>query len=296
MKVNDIIQPLTEMPIRTFNTIGDFSKNSSFKKPIDRALVTNPKSVQKIKNMFAKTQHDFNMFMVNLPEARPFTEIGYVNYDWIEARMPKVAVDIRPYLSTNAINIIFTNNSADEHYPMTGWILAHRISHALSRNISISGVQEIGTMRKAQYVTMETLSDIFNEYYGIPLKGMKYGDARYPNPASWTSLDRKHQLMLKKFFHQIGTFKSARDSNIRDYFEFLHECFAQYLINGEVKFNPLPKRIVIGHSFGKPYYNSRKAPETDYDYYDNNLQALAETLTDEFAIVLNDATGKILVM
>ena len=70
MKVHQITRDttLTEMPIRAFNTVGDFSKNSSMRSPVDRRLVTNPKSVQKIKNLFARTQHDFAMWFVNSPK------------------------------------------------------------------------------------------------------------------------------------------------------------------------------------------------------------------------------------
>jgi hypothetical protein len=58
------LKPLSEAPIEDFNTIGDFDKSSSFRKPIDRKLVTLPKSVAKIKAKWSKTQFPFNMYFV----------------------------------------------------------------------------------------------------------------------------------------------------------------------------------------------------------------------------------------
>src|SRR5690606_27691325 len=45
----------------------------------------------------------------------------------------------------------------------------------------------------------------------------------------------------RKFLQALGTFKSAREGNLREYFEFHYEMFAQYLLQGEIKFNPLPR-------------------------------------------------------
>ena len=51
--MNDKIQT-NEAPIDNYSTIGDFTKGSSFTKKADRALVTHPVAIQKVKDFFKK--------------------------------------------------------------------------------------------------------------------------------------------------------------------------------------------------------------------------------------------------
>jgi hypothetical protein len=57
------IHDLFESPISGFDTIGNFDKGTSFRSPVDRKILTNPKSVQKIITKWEKTPVDFNMFL-----------------------------------------------------------------------------------------------------------------------------------------------------------------------------------------------------------------------------------------
>ncbi len=46
-----LIDLLNEAPIGTYTTIGDFEKGASYKDPRDRASVSHPVTVQKVKDM-----------------------------------------------------------------------------------------------------------------------------------------------------------------------------------------------------------------------------------------------------
>jgi hypothetical protein len=132
MKIFDIIGNINEAPIQDFKTIGDFDRNSSFRDPKDRKMLTNPKAQEIYKKKFSNTDFDFNMYFVNSPAANRHTEVGQVSIDWVRENLgDEVADEINH--DDDAICVIFTNNKGDKRVNMTPWVMAHRISHVLSR-------------------------------------------------------------------------------------------------------------------------------------------------------------------
>jgi hypothetical protein len=270
---------LSEAPIDTFQTIGDFSKGSSFTNKVDRALVTNPTSVQKVKDFFQNTEVDFDFYFVNSKEARKYTELGEVKESFIYDKLnikPEQLKDGR--INRDAITVFFTNNKGGERLPLTAWIIAHRLGHVLRR-------QHNWDKELAPWVEGK-LARILETYGIAQVHRNYYDDGNYRR-------FREYQLATRHLCETIGTFKSARDKNLREEFEFLYELFAQFLKNGSVKFNPLPDVLLTGHgAFGRKEYRRLK----DRENGEYHLTDLANTFPYYVESVLGENIGKIFVM
>lgn len=283
MRLLDI---LSEAPIGDWVTIGDFSKNSSFRHETDRMLVTNPKSIEKVKQKFANNSALWNLYFVNSAKANKHTEIGLVKLPWVEQNLGKEVADA---ISDDAegITIIFTNNKGAERLPFTGWIMAHRIAHVLGR-YDWGQQPHNQAFKDAHNELLETTARILADAYGIP---------NLPYRESKMNQDRRAQLLFREFFHAIGTFRSARNGQLRDWFEMINELFAQYLTTGTIKFNPIPKTFGKRGAFGRPSsQGSFKGTEFDFGYYNEYLDYLASSLQEHFDEAIRHAKGRIWVM
>jgi hypothetical protein len=275
---------LDEMPVVNYQTVGDFDKPTrGFRKPEDRALATSPKAIQKLHKKFANNRFDFNFIIANSPETAKHQEIGVVDRLWLEHNMPKMLPQMQ--FDSNAINIIYTGNAAAERYPFTPWIIAHRLGHALSPGRERSNYAQ-NFLLDAQREIRRYATQIL-ELYGVQIETTR----TYYNVERL----RKSELVLRHFYEQIGTFKSARDKDLREHFEFTFECLAQFLTTGAVKFNKLGRCIRIGTA-GWGRAETRCASEHDVEYANRELDDLAEFLTSEFENALDRAVGHIFVI
>src|SRR6478752_2237420 len=233
---------ITEALISDLTHVGDWSKNSSFRHEQDRKLLTSEKAIKKITQQWAKVNEDFNVYLVNSPEANRHTEVGEVTPAWLADNMPKTL----PFLDIkdNAINLIFTNNKGAERVPMTGWIMAHRFGHAVSRFGYSSGgrmTRQIYAFQEARDALLQASSTALTAYgYG----GVPTSDRGHD---SYRKLDQNNRTMVN-FYQTIGTMRSARTGEIRNEFEFLLELLAQYMLTGSIKFNPLQRSFKNGRS------------------------------------------------
>lgn len=268
----------SEMPITNYKTIGDFSKRYSLKSKIDRELVTHPKAVEKITRQWEKTKFDFDIFVINdkRTQGQEFVEIGEVLEDFLYNEMKLKPEEFS--LNPDAITIFFTNNQASERVPLNGWTMAHRLGHALR-------MSRTSEMREAYQNFIRHLEkqfvDILKDVYGINLKSL-----------SGSERDK----ILKYAAQQIGTMKSARDSNLRNWGEFAHELLAQYLISGEIRFNPLPEQMLVGFR-GWGHKNLAKANKEELAVKDpKTLSYYASDLELYIEEILYLAVGRIFVM
>lgn len=268
---------LSEAPIADIQMVGDWNKSSSFRHKDDRGILNSPKGVEKIKRLWQNTKQDYNMMMVNSPEAGRHKEVGEVNMAWLEENMPNTLPQLD--LRDDAINVIFTNNSAAERVPMTAWTMAHRLGHAFwAHKGRVDGYQEI---RKYLLFVMGKIA-------------AQYTPSIRDDTYRGTEINTKspeHDKILVALYSEVGTMKSARDRNIRNEFEFLHELFAQFIITGKVEFNTLPDMIKVGRGY-LPF----RGTEMDREIYDGELEMLAEYLTENFEEVLHGQVGRIFVM
>lgn len=283
--VTDIAK-LSETPIDQFQTIGDFSKGSSFSGKggkIDRAILTNPKAVQKIKDKFANTNQNFDMYFVNSKEGREHKEVGEVGEEFIRNEL-KINVPI----NKNNITVFYTNNTGDQGVMMTGWIIAHRFGHAVRR---LPGWENL--CREVNEIMQRIMQDAYNRKMLLSKDGLFLGnDFGYGGSGQGDT----NAKILKNFYQMVGTFKSARDKNLRNQYEFMYELLAQYLTS-TVKFNELPKYIPVKYAWGKPVEGVRfHGTEADLEYYNSYLRNLEEIYPDYAEYLLDECVGKIFVM
>ena len=226
---------LSETPIGSIDFYG--SQDPASMRADDIGIVTNPKSKLKIKRVLDKAPIMINLAFINHPYeyegelAAPNREIkkptGYTN-----PRMPKTMnypgsgrmtsrqvkeifdIEIKP--DPNALTVLFGFNEGAERMPLTPWIIAHRIGHALHE---IPRTREGGPFSSL----LQTGNDITVD--------MAWDDANIMG------------VSIVDIFRAIGTTKTARDNKIVRSGEIINELFAQYLIKGEIIFKPLPMRF-----------------------------------------------------
>lgn len=285
MKITSILESvISEVPLKDFEPIGDFSKGSSFRDPRDRKMITNPKFKEIVAKKFGKTEFDINLYFVNTPKGRNHTEVGAVDLDWVRENLgDEVADKVEPnFGDEDEINVIFTNNSGAERINMTPWIMAHRIGHALSRfSMTHGGGRQFRSYQEVVDYIGNEFNTFFQDVYGI--KG-------FNAKGKFGPYARRDQLLFKHLAHNLGTFKSARDNNMREYFELYNELFAQYLITGKVTMNDLPERFKAGN-FGDVSVRDKEAYEELKD-----LGSFENTLNHYFQELLFEAQQHILVM
>jgi hypothetical protein len=285
---------LQEMPIRGWKPIGKFDKGHGFSDPIDRKLLTSPGAVEKIHRQWEKTPYDFDIYLVNKRGigSGNTQEVGEVDLDFVRNVLKLSPTEV-PDPAEDVITVLFTNNKGDQRYMATGWILAHRLGHAFARKDGRAGQGTVGA--EWQWVSRELeriFSDILRDVYGVSPKREPYGE--------YTGSAKEKVLRLAAM--QLGTMKSARDSALRNWFEFGYELLAQYMLTGRVKLNPLPERIVVG-SGGWGRKETRGVVDQDAWQAHNDglmsdglLREYEEEIQNMLEGVLARAVGRIFVM
>jgi len=276
-------EEVDEMAIRQFKTVGDWGRRSSFG-DVDRKILTSPRGVEKIKRQWEKTPFDFDMYLVNDPRVNKsqFREVGLVDMSFVRDNM-KLTADEIPDPDGNTITIIYTSNTGAERYMSSGWILAHRLGHALARGRGFPAEkwQEfIKDLRKR-------IADILKEVYGIDVYGKTYD---FQGNAG-------RDKILKYVAQQLGTMKSARDNKMRNWYEFAYELLAQYLLTGKIKFNALPRSIITGiGGWGHKQTRYSKDEEAREAINTSELESIALEIEGDLEIILGASIGSVFVM
>jgi tRNA nucleotidyltransferase/poly(A) polymerase len=276
-------EEVDEMAIRQFKTVGDWGRRSSFG-DVDRKILTSPRGVEKIKRQWEKTPFVFDMYLVNDPRVNKsqFREVGLVNMSFVRDKM-KLTADEIPDPDGNTITIIYTSNTGAERYMSSGWILAHRLGHALARGEGTPAEkwrEFIGDLRKR-------IADILKEVYGIDVYGKTYD---FQGNAG-------RDKILKYVAQQLGTMKSARDNKMRNWYEFAYELLAQYLLTGKITFNPLPLSIHTGVApYGRKQTRYSKDEEAREAINAEELESIALEIEGDLENILRASIGKVFVM
>jgi hypothetical protein len=234
-----------------------------------------------MRDLFANSNEEFHFYFVNNPEANRYTEIGLVDREWLRKNMPKTEPEIPEH--DDGITIVFTNNKGAQRFPMTPWITAHRIGHAFSRYSFKSLIMEpqLRTYEEAFNNIINTTKIILEDAYNV---------ARFPSTRmELTRGDRRHQLIFKNFYQHVGTFRSAREGMIRDWFEVMNELIAQYLVTTKkIYFNELPLAITRRGPF-----LIKQNPSEEKEL----LNTLARDLNNYYLYdMFNTSYGKIFIM
>jgi hypothetical protein len=236
----DETEILDEMPMQAVTHLGDWTKNSGYNSQ-DRKLLNNPKAIKKIQAAWKFPEEvDYNVVLVNNPEANRHMEVGLVGdqnsaQDWLVKNMPKNAPDIIAALRGDQVNIIYTNNKGAERVPMTGWIMAHRFGHAIFARQY--GKQSSHYYDESAQTLARYLDDLAKQYGISSDDGVGRGDR---------NLKALLSASTRNLMTAICTFKSARDGNLRNTFEALHELLSQYIFTGKLTFADIPKSVKVG--------------------------------------------------
>lgn len=194
---------LTEAPISIDNHVA--GRGESFDDDVAVKWAQSPKAQMKVIRAFQRVPFNIKLILANFS----FRHIGVMEMqDLAEAQQQ--LPDLRP--DPQAITFLLTGNWLGRH-PLSPWMVAHRFGH---------GIQ--GTS------TPDSLPDIAFDYpkffdWVAPVK------ARYIELHGYVSFDN--------FGNVLGTMRSARTNQVRDLAEFMHEVLAQYLLTGQIKFNPI---------------------------------------------------------
>lgn len=272
---------LQEAPLHDYQTFGNWDKNSSFRDPRDRKIIQHPKAIERVRKKFGNTNYDFDFYFVNSPKANKHTEVGFVNLDWVQKNLDADVYNAVAKDSDDHIKVIFTNNKGSERVPMTAWMMAHRIGHALARKDGMRGNQQY------QYAS----DHLIQQFNGIM---EAYGEQSTRQGERGLYGNRTSQRLMIHFFQEVCTFKSAREHNLRDWFEVLNELIAQYLTTGKIKFKPAPR--CFGGGSGANKIRRCIKNQEDLEDVNDNLEMMGRDMGTLIDDILSSVVNGILVM
>lgn len=271
------------MPITRFQTVGNLSKPGQFDKT-DRAILQSEKAVEKIHRQFGKTGIDFNFYLFHkVPMAlRGMREGEEIELALLEDQpeeyygISKENAEQIINESSDSITIIYRGNSGAEKYMFTGWTMAHRIGHAIRR---VSSWRTFET-----YIFDLIFNQILRSVFKFQTKSSRLN---FPIP--------QENAISKKVMSAMGTMKSARESNLRTPYEFLYELFAQYLITGKVKLNPIPKQLLSHYTWGTAHHYTAQDMEA-LEFFNSLLPQKENDIEMLLDDVLGEAIGSVFVI
>lgn len=306
---------LMEMPIVGFNKVGDFSKPSSKGnadyegyslqgfEDSDLKLLNNPKAIEKIKNIWLKSDVNLNLILVNREQfIQNPTENRYPYSGEYSKMLPmrqKAASEFTPQeiLREDAINFVILGNWGGGKVPLTGWMVAHKLGHAILDNYSGIGTVYkhsggLSGVRQIKKVITDGLNDYRNDF-----------DEDSPK---WVLIED-----IKNSFEDetavFGSYKSARDGKVTDSSEAVLEMFAQFILTGNITF--IQEDIQKKGSFPRSrkeylelaandvrakYRQSPDAAGLEFDeVLSNCLEIIQKNAESLFGKILKDAVKKV---
>jgi hypothetical protein len=283
MRLRDLI---SEMPLASYDTLGDFDKSGPFRHEVDRKLITHDTNKLKTAQFLENTPYDFRLFFSNVTGTGKKAETGLVKQDTLAQMFSPEQVNQIMQGHESAITIVFVGNSGTGRVMMTPWIMAHRFGHAIqATNRRMGNVTNAWT--ETEKLFFNTVNGILQEYYG------KNTRSSYNSSVNWDMSAEYNAL-----FNAIGTQRSSRTGQIKRPYEFLYELFAQYIKTGHVTLNPLPVALSYGR---KAWGNATNGMRIKQDYADelSREEATARLANDMgmmFSDVLGNAEGNVYVM
>jgi hypothetical protein len=289
MKLTDLLQHtrVDEAPLGVFQTVGDFSKEGTWDDKRDRRLVTNPVSVQKMHDAFAKTPFTFDMFLVNTPTTfgRPDKDNrweGEISLSTARKLFPPDYDDVFVnYIKSKdydhqAIILVHTHNGGDEKVPFTPWIMAHRTVHA------ITGIPE-GKDNRLSLGT-KLFSNIEITTFDIPRDnyGINVTDVALP--------DRKDREAFISFWSQVATMRSARRNTVTRAGEYMIELMTQYLVTGKVTLNGMPDMISYN---GRKYRWTSEYTGHNREQANSIIKVWENQLDEMFEVYMSTLPGRV---
>jgi hypothetical protein len=275
-----ILKHLTEMPLVDMQKIGKGWNDKKNRHNYDKAsvgILSAPSGLKRIEKVFNRVQdYDFALYFLKQQGAGQHSEIGKVTPQQIKQYFGlEVGKDIPDHSNDDVITVIFTNNKAAERVPLTPWTIAHRIGHAMRRS-------DVNAVAYNEREITKCIRGILEYGYGVD-------SARLRDFVNLGDLDRtQYKPHIRKIFESIGKFRSARTNQLSRPFEFVFECFAQQLVNGDISFNPLPDVINVKGGYSLKLQNR--------DYGEEWVESLAYAMREWSEYLLGTHINSISVM
>ena len=274
MRLSEII---TEAPLTDYMPLGDFERGKGgFRHDVDRKLVTNPVTIGKLYKFFSRTPYDVRIFPVQVRGGGRWLEIGEVDRErLVQAVGVGNAQRVLSGQGPDNITVVFTNNTGAERMPLTPWMMAHRMGHAIRR-----GGAAVAWETASRHF-WRGLDQILRDFYRI---------------SNDRSIEGTNPQTYRAMIDAIGTMRSARQRTITRPAEFIYEMFAQYLNTGEVTFNPAPRQLMgRRQAWGRPQTLRSIGPQQQQEAT-QDLETLSHDMELLFNDVMSQAMGRIYVM
>jgi len=206
--------------IHSLNFHGNWSKAGNRYTEVDVKLLRNEKAQNRLGEKFKNCGHDFDVHFYKGPRSNWINSLcGDRSPEWV---MQSYGIDIKQ--NDDRITLLITSNIGSPKYPLTPWMIAHRISHSLWQN---SG-----------YVP---LLRYFNQIMG-----------------EWPFLSSS-----KWFGCAIGTTRSCRNRTLANSTEMLHELFAQCLLTGRINLKRIENRVFTRKRWNNSEYKHFSDAQVD---------------------------------
>lgn len=288
-----LAEALNEAPIGDINVIGEpqpigrngeFTGQHKFGKqgftPGDKTLLTNPKSVKKIRDAFDKTPFLFDFYVFIDGSVKP-------DLPWSQAKLEKELG--QPIDPTGKITVVYTNNSTNtspgSYMPMNAWALAHRMAHDFHINHRHPTRENL-----AEDVAWAGLCAIWNAAFG----GTKWGEYT-PKKELFTRAEGgpMGQAGLTLFANFLLTMRSARNLKINNELDVFPELFAQYLLTGRVRLNRVAQWDMEGYLNAMPMMGDTVVPTTKHAEIDHLIAQTETEIEQAITGLLQSMVGKV---
>lgn len=272
-----LFEALTETPIGDILYYGDMSKPGSLdyqgEEPTGapRKLVQKPAYQHALRRFFDKCPVEIDVGFANSTKLTGrFGPDGLMTADEAEEQL-----GFQIFINPDAVNIVYTTNRGDDAVPLTPWIVAHRLSHALA---IADGKNFDDEWDKWVSTTEEIARSLI-----VPLGERKI----YPPGKAAAAL--------------LGTTKMARDNKVSTVGEWFHDSFAQYILTGDIKIlgakdarTGVPYTVSQGWGFPSGVYQVRV--DADHNRINGMTSRFIAAMKKQFNQLLKDRVGELLVI
>lgn len=290
-----LVDNLVEAPIEDMGVLGDLDNPGSMQAD-DLKAVQNPKWQLKLRDRFAKTPYPINIYFLNAPDGKHqyVTSRGWGhltnNTDalYVTSRKPgwgakkdasrlDIAVQFIKdhagiysakefekyfgFIPPNpeaSISVLLAQNEGSERVPLTQWMVAHRMMHAIFT----------GSRQRAKAWSDTSGHGLWGAAGVVTYAYSDFLDQASTAVQAATGAPASHNDVGKAF----GTTKAQREGKMINSGEFYVEMGAQYLLTGRVKLK-----------------------NASFDTWDFHPERWAEIFTQDFERLLDQCVGKIFV-
>jgi len=293
------------MPIDQYKAVGNWNEEQGFFRSSNSVIKSNTvvnietsqniihseTAVNKIRQIWERVPYKFNFFFLNAQKnnSRAIYSTGIWTRENFECNIPNfktMHMKHKEHLTftDDAINVLYTNNQTQlsNYMPMTAWMMAHRLEH-IFLSTSIDHYSTIQT--KLADLIQQTIKVYDPSDRDVPVKHLRnfYGND-----------------IIKQFSHTVLSMRSARTKRLYNPLDYNAELFAQWLLTGSIKFNPVPEKITIVKYNPKNEFDHR-----EYDHccristsqqalLDSAWNKLSQELAELYDLLMKESIGKVL--